>query len=473
MLKQSPSRNLRSKGFKVKHAIQICLLLAICIWLLYQVKHSHEKKKVYEESAAKKSEKVQSGHEIIKLGRKDLHPQLEETALETLSTEEELEEEVEETKTEETEDEGRGGGDDEIDGRDQERVEEEESEQVEDLIDEEDREREIGSEELENEGNGNQNEDMSLSEDEAQIEGERNTREAREEHYKGDDASSAVVQNTQTIANEFRIGSLRKVKEHEVENAEKIEVEQDKETNGTEEVIVDTKDSGLEVRDSVTAEIGAFENGVHSEEKGNGFGSADSDVGSNSNSSIKVEANVEPKVNNDSTLALMETPGSLNGTDTPPSSIHDLDITSNERQSYLQAGGQNERPNAESGQPDFNLTPSMITDHLGGAKSKMSLLSGSESVVSEESSASTNANENDNAIHSEDSEANGRIENTEESASSLATNENVDAVQDESSDSSEASFYQEDREDKTIWEALAEIEIGMNDHEDAAENHGF
>ncbi|PQQ10772.1 neurofilament medium polypeptide [Prunus yedoensis var. nudiflora] len=62
MLKQSPSRNQRSKGFKVKHALQMFLLLAICIWLLYQLKHSHDKK-AYEESSAKISGKMQNGHE--------------------------------------------------------------------------------------------------------------------------------------------------------------------------------------------------------------------------------------------------------------------------------------------------------------------------------------------------------------------------------------------------------------------------
>ena len=139
----------------MKHAIQICLVLAICIWLLYQVKHSHEKKKAYEESSGKISEKMQGGREIIKLGRKDLHPQVEETTFET-ERKEELEQEIEESKPEESEDEGRGGGDDEIDGHDQERVEEEESQEVEDLIDEEDRERDEGSEELDGEGKGNQ-----------------------------------------------------------------------------------------------------------------------------------------------------------------------------------------------------------------------------------------------------------------------------------------------------------------------------
>jgi hypothetical protein len=211
MLKQSPSKNQRTKGFKVKHAIHICLLLAICIWLLFQVKPSHEKKTTYEESSKKTPE-------IIKSGRKELHPRVEETTLE-IEGKEEFEEEVEDSKPEEGEDEGRGGGDDEIDGHDQERIEEEESEEAEDVVDEEDRESEERSEEIYGEGKETQIEDMSFSEDQAQTEGERNTLDARNEHYKSDNASSGVVQNTQTMSTEFEIGGLRKVKEQQVENA--------------------------------------------------------------------------------------------------------------------------------------------------------------------------------------------------------------------------------------------------------------
>ncbi|KAJ6896165.1 hypothetical protein NC651_022401 [Populus alba x Populus x berolinensis] len=39
MIKRSPRRNPRSKGIKLKHGLQICLLLGVCFWLIYQVKH--------------------------------------------------------------------------------------------------------------------------------------------------------------------------------------------------------------------------------------------------------------------------------------------------------------------------------------------------------------------------------------------------------------------------------------------------
>ncbi|KAA8538246.1 hypothetical protein F0562_027931 [Nyssa sinensis] len=150
MLKQSPSRNQRSKGFKAKHALQICLLLAIATWLLYQVKQSYYKVAL-EESSGKIPEK-EHGHEILKLGRKDLNPRVEEATAENLKhgAEEEMELEDEERKPKEDEDEGREVGDDDIDGQDQDIPEEEEPEQLEDLTDEEDKESEVGSEGIEN-----------------------------------------------------------------------------------------------------------------------------------------------------------------------------------------------------------------------------------------------------------------------------------------------------------------------------------
>lgn len=143
MLKHSPGRNQRSKGFKVKHFLQICLLLTICIWLLNQLRNSYDKQKAFENSTGDILDKVQSEHPVIKLGRKDLLPQVEETSLEIESDGDkaELEEEIEELKPDDIDDDGRGGGDDEIDGHDQERAEDEETEEVEDLIDVDDRER--------------------------------------------------------------------------------------------------------------------------------------------------------------------------------------------------------------------------------------------------------------------------------------------------------------------------------------------
>ncbi|XWS24046.1 hypothetical protein CRYUN_Cryun28dG0067400 [Craigia yunnanensis] len=195
MLKQSASRNQRYKGFKVKHVLQICALLALCMWLLNQVRNTYDKK------GTGIFQKVTSEHGAIKLGRKDLDLQGQGSSTVYNESEVEAEEEVEESRPEESEDDGRGGGDDEIDGRDREKAEGEESEEVEDLIDEEDREKE------------NQIEDLSLLEDQAMNEGDENLQNPREEQYKSDDASSAVVQSNLDSGIAAQIRSLSSVDE--------------------------------------------------------------------------------------------------------------------------------------------------------------------------------------------------------------------------------------------------------------------
>lgn len=223
MLKQCPNKNLRSKGFKVKNVLQICVLLVICLWFLHQVKHSYDEKKAFQEDAATFSE-MQSELGSIKLGRKDLHVPVQESDLENDRNRERAFEKLVENKNDEIEDEGRGGGDDEIDGHDQDKPEDEESEEVEDLIDEEDREREDGSEDQENEEMGNQFEDESLSLDQAQYEGKIHS-EASEERYTGDDAARALMQDRHAMRTEFPLSGLRKLMEEPVENIENIQLE--------------------------------------------------------------------------------------------------------------------------------------------------------------------------------------------------------------------------------------------------------
>ncbi|KAI3989312.1 hypothetical protein MKX01_026895, partial [Papaver californicum] len=105
MFKQS-SRNQRSKGgFKVKHALQLGVLLVVCIWLLHKVNRSND---IVEETITNVSEKVgRNVHEISRIGRKGLLPQVEKTDSEN-------DEEEEKVKPGETEIHMGGVGDDEI-----------------------------------------------------------------------------------------------------------------------------------------------------------------------------------------------------------------------------------------------------------------------------------------------------------------------------------------------------------------------
>lgn len=133
-MKQSPNRNQRTKGFKVKRGFKIFTLIAVGFWLLYQLKQSHDKSKSYEGTSAKIFEKLKVGHETNKLGRKGFQPWINKPYQLIDGTEESEPERVLE---------------DDIVGHNQDRVEEEEPEEVEDLIDGEDKEEEEENEEME------------------------------------------------------------------------------------------------------------------------------------------------------------------------------------------------------------------------------------------------------------------------------------------------------------------------------------
>ncbi|XP_043721193.1 dentin sialophosphoprotein-like [Telopea speciosissima] len=66
MFYQSSGRNQRPKGFKVKQTFQVILLLAVSLWLLYQLTHTHNKPKEY----GGEQKKVSSEHGSMVLGRK-------------------------------------------------------------------------------------------------------------------------------------------------------------------------------------------------------------------------------------------------------------------------------------------------------------------------------------------------------------------------------------------------------------------
>lgn len=234
MLRQASSRNQRSKGFKVKNALQICLLVAICIWLLYQVKHSHEKKRAFEERNLKTTRVGDSQVEFFKFGRRDL-PQIEDTVSvnETHEKEEENEEAQEEehdSKQEEIEgEEGRGEHDDEIDEQDQDKGDEE-AEHEEESTEEDDRD----SHEKEGEKEGDHEKENGHEEVDVfdNQEHEGGSQEAREENYKRDDASSAVVHDTQVTDSETGTGGAGNTYEDQVID----KVDDDSTANGSKDV---------------------------------------------------------------------------------------------------------------------------------------------------------------------------------------------------------------------------------------------
>jgi hypothetical protein len=133
MLKQSPNRNPRTNGYKVKQGLQIFTLIVVGIWLLYQLKHSHENKI---------------------LGRKGLQLWMKKPY--------ELMGDAKERETKIVMEENT--------------VEEEEPEDVEDMIDEEDKEEEDENEAIDA--------DMSLFEYQRHTEGEKETQPTTQKHFK-------------------------------------------------------------------------------------------------------------------------------------------------------------------------------------------------------------------------------------------------------------------------------------------------
>lgn len=166
MLRQSSSRNQRSKGLKLKKALQISLLLLVSVWLLYQVKHSYEKKKAYSDDEVNdlhKDDKDQG--EVIRLGRKDLPPKMEADS----ST---LDERVEDEENDEMEQEMKRDENDE------------------DPIDEQDLEKDDDLPEPGEHSSDKDGDDVGVFEDEERKE---RSQEDQEKSFHGDNVSSAVT----------------------------------------------------------------------------------------------------------------------------------------------------------------------------------------------------------------------------------------------------------------------------------------
>ena len=411
MLKQSPSRNQRSKGFKVKHVLQIFLLLAICVWLLYQMKRSHDKKKAYdEESSSTVLGKMQSGSEFVRLGRRDLRPLVKDA-----SSRDEKREGKEEEEVEEEVEEGMGGGDDEIDVHDRERAEEEESEGADDLIDEEDRERDEGSEEYK----GIDLEDVNLLEDQDEIEeGKSDLQEAKEERYKDDDdVESDVLRDIQGISR-----SLRKVQVEKVESANN-EAEKETETYYAENS--ETRAPRVSMAKSPDSEntTSTYLDNIMS-----------------SNPLLKDEGNEQSKLRNGSMLLLVEDTA-LYGTK--------LNLTSNGRDSYLQTAiaERSQDPRAASVRIYSDSTFSTIDD---------SAADGSLSVVSH---GTLQLDATAGSVKS--ASTNGGLYGGEGSSMTSTTNGNLNAVDDDkeeeeekSIDSSDLSLSEENQEEKSVMYGL-------------------
>ncbi|XP_042409507.1 myelin transcription factor 1-like protein isoform X2 [Zingiber officinale] len=73
MMRQASIRNQRNKGMRLNSFLQICILTLVFFWLLYQLKHSFDKKKGPDEHGSRSLNNVVDSHsEFTVLGRKTL-----------------------------------------------------------------------------------------------------------------------------------------------------------------------------------------------------------------------------------------------------------------------------------------------------------------------------------------------------------------------------------------------------------------
>lgn len=205
------------------------------------MKPSHDEKKGFDESDVEVSLASGHGNILVKLGRKGIHSRVEEMTGEDVEGDNHVEEDgVEDKKDEENESAGMDGGDETFDdaevdrensvvgknegeeGDDNGSIEENDSEDINDQM-----EKESSVEETDHDGD------------------DTSSHEVREEHYKADDASSAVSHDT-------RMEGMENENEHEENENEKVE---DILEHGLEENTSGETDEG-EKRKELKVEVG-------------------------------------------------------------------------------------------------------------------------------------------------------------------------------------------------------------------------
>ncbi|XP_054799034.1 M phase phosphoprotein 10-like [Prosopis cineraria] len=290
MLKQLTGRNQRTKGFKVKNSLQIFVLVAGCLWLLYQLKYSYDKKSEYEQNPRTTLEKLQFQHENPKLGRKGFQLWIKKP--------EDLIDDAEEMKPEKIKV-RRGGRYDEMNGHDQYKMEEEDSEEVEDLIDEEDKETIEETEEEEDEDMGQNIGDISSLKDKSHDEGEKY---GDKENKNG--ASRVMMRKTQSTGAEFEFRGL--------ESSEKARIiKQQNKITAASKGLVPRTESIPKIVDKVKAEYGSFQT-VLARRKDHMLDFSDSEAGSSSDSLLKMET-IKPRAYHNLARISIEAIGSLQG----------------------------------------------------------------------------------------------------------------------------------------------------------------
>ncbi|XP_042468855.1 midasin-like isoform X1 [Zingiber officinale] len=193
MMRQTSIRNQRSKGLRIKNILQICILTVMFFWLLYQLKHSYDKKKGLDEHKSRISDNaIDMDSEFVGLGRKALP---HDHSIFTHDKVSDKDKETEEIDRGEDGESHRRMDDEEAKDIPEDGIDELDNEQEDDQDDQErgDEEAEDGDDTVNEEEKDDQIEEAEFLDD--QDPEDDSTQDAHEKSYKNDDASSSVRQD--------------------------------------------------------------------------------------------------------------------------------------------------------------------------------------------------------------------------------------------------------------------------------------
>ncbi|TKY70697.1 hypothetical protein E2542_SST06988 [Spatholobus suberectus] len=244
MFSSSPQRNSRCKDFKVKQALQICVLLGVCIWMVYLVQHSREKKTAY-------SEDTKTGSE---LGRKDPHPYVGQSSIGDARHKEEEDEEENKHEEQNKTDNVNGVQDEILTQNNEQNNNEEKSEHRQDPVDQNTEESSVTNKESEENEHKDKNESDSVikeNEDNKNKVEDNQSREISEETEK--------EETTETEKNNEEDGEINQNRTEAKEHMEENHKQEDKEESNAAENEREEND--------VTQEVDSSEDRVQDKER--------------------------------------------------------------------------------------------------------------------------------------------------------------------------------------------------------------
>ncbi|CAL9164639.1 uncharacterized protein LOC103982937 isoform X1 [Musa acuminata AAA Group] len=370
MMRQASSRNQRNKRIRVRYVLQICLLAAVCFWLLYQLKHSYDRKKSLDEHDSTILNNVVDGQlEILDLGRKDLPHEKMMVSGDKGHMKEEENEEVEEEEDgvaqhEIDDEEAEGVGDDDINEQDNEQGDEQDDQE---RVDEEAED----AEEFFNEENRDDQVEVSeLMDDQEPKEG--SSQRSHEERNKRDDASGSAHQENQVTGTEDRIHSvdeeqlMNNEKDVETENTTGRKDNDSKDYNSTSVSVVFTMGNGTIQNDSLII------NGTALEKIEQELSPADNQT--------KLQANSTIAISSDNQVKMLQTDSPIRITSNETKGKTNSVLIENVTLSGSSVHGQNTTIMLRSSEEDNSNLRRMVEEQL--KKSNTSILQNSSEVLS-------------------------------------------------------------------------------------------